>query len=490
MKNWILIIVTCLLWNSETTTQANAQVVQNNENHGKNAARENINTSPGLNPTARYIQRTMKALEESTTENPAVVRVLFYGQSITAQPWTKILQDQLRARFPTAEFEFNNAAIGGYQSNLLIRTADHDLYPWYPDLLFFHVYGPMDKYEEIIRRVRERTTAEIVLWTSHLSAGEKPDELFRQLDARSLEILEVADKYHTLKIDLRSKWCEYLLKNDLAPDAMLTDSVHLNPTGCELYARFMGEELVRIPDTDGDPASSGTITIILLDDPAVTQSADGSLTLRFTGNRVIAVSDGTGLEGARAKLLLDGRPVESVKELWAISRPSKGPAGIWMPAINHVGFEKTPVLEDWTLTFLPDSTPDGTRIHFKLQGSVTGDDGEGWSNERFVSNSGRAVIEPQDWRVAWTLGYRKAVLPDDFTVTWSSYPLFCQGYEPKPAQGRTLLVQGCSNAQHTLTLEAKGGALGGGSFIVYRPPIFKESGSQGHRTRTRTQRKR
>jgi hypothetical protein len=25
----------------------------------------------------------------------------------------------------------------------VIRTADHELYPWYPDLLFFHVYGPM-----------------------------------------------------------------------------------------------------------------------------------------------------------------------------------------------------------------------------------------------------------------------------------------------------------------------------------------------------------
>ncbi len=48
------------------------------------------------NPTAIHIQRTMKALEESTAEKPATVRVLFYGQSIVAQGWTKVLMDMLK----------------------------------------------------------------------------------------------------------------------------------------------------------------------------------------------------------------------------------------------------------------------------------------------------------------------------------------------------------------------------------------------------------
>ena len=142
------------------------------------------------NPSAACIQRTMKMLEESTAENPAHVRVLFYGQSITAQAWTRIVQEQLTRKYPTAKFEFRNAAIGGYVSSVLIRTADHDLYPWYPDLLFFHVYGPMDKYEEIVRRVRERTSAEIVIWTSHLNSlsREKPNEINTSHDARAAEI--------------------------------------------------------------------------------------------------------------------------------------------------------------------------------------------------------------------------------------------------------------------------------------------------------------
>lgn len=428
-----------------------------------------LTVSAGDNPTAVYIQRTMKTLAESTAAHPAHVRVLFYGQSITAQAWTQTVQKQLESQYPTVKFEFRNAAIGGYTSEVLIRTADHDLYPWYPDLLFFHVYGPTDKYEEIVRRVRERTSAEIVLWTSHLSANEKPDELLKQYDARSLKILEVADRYHTLKIDLRKKWCNYLIENHLAVTNLLRDSVHLTPAGCDVYAKFVGEELVRLPGASGDPASSGTLATVAASDPAVKKGADGSLTLTFAGNRVVAVSDGTGAAGAKARVLLDGQPMEGVKELWAITRPSVGPAGIWMPAVNNIAFEKAPVEEAWTLTCLSDSAPDGKKIHYKVRGSVTGEDGEGWSTEHFVSRSGRAIIEPSDWRVAWTLGYRKATLPDGFKVTWKSYPMFCRCYEPAPADARTLLVQGCSNGTHTLTLVPQGGALGVGAFVVHTP---------------------
>ncbi len=428
-----------------------------------------FNASAAENPSAACIQRTMKALAESTAARPAYVRVMFYGQSITAQEWTQTVQKQLQASYPTVKFEFRNAAIGGYTSQLLVRTAEHDLYPWYPDLLFFHVYGPTDKYEEIVRNVRERTSAEVVLWTSHLSANEKPEPLSKQLDERSLKILEVADRYHCMKINLRQKWCDYLLANNIAVTNMLKDSVHLKPKGCDLYAGFISEELVRDPKLGDDPAGAGTIVTLPVGGPAVTKAADGSLTVRFTGNRLVAVSDGAGAAGAKAKVLLDGQPMDGVKALWAMTRPSVGPAGIWMPAVNNIGFEQVPVEEAWTLTCLPDSAPDGKKIHYKVAGSVTGEDGEGWSTERFVSRSGRAVIEPQDWRVEWTLGYRKATLPEGFKVTWKAYPLFCRVYAPKPAETRTVLMQGGGNVAHTLTLVPEGGALGICAFVVHAP---------------------
>ncbi len=423
------------------------------------------------NPSAAYIQRTMKELKASTAKNPAHVRVLFYGQSITSQAWTRIVQKQLEERYPTAKFEFRNAAIGGYISSVLIRTADHDLYPWYPDLLFFHVYGPMDKYEEIVRRVRERTSAEIVIWTSHLNSlsREKPNEINTTHDVRAVEIRAVAPRHNCMLIDLREKWRKHLADNGLGVKDLLSDTVHLNPKGCELYATLLGEELVRAPELGDNPTASGTIKSVATTAPEVTRSGDGSLTLRFTGNRVVAVSDGTGAAGAKASVLLDGKPMDGVRELWAVTRPSVGPARIWMPAVNNIAFETPLVEENWTLTCLPDSTPDGKKIHFRVQGSVTGEDGEGWNTERFVSRSRRAIIEPSNWRVAWTLGYRKATLPEGFQVTWRSYPMFAREYKPKPAGTRTLLVQGSANQAHTLTLIPKGGALGISKFVVHAP---------------------
>ncbi len=431
-----------------------------------------LGVSAAVNPSAANIQRTMKALAASTARHPAHVRVLFYGQSITAQAWTQTVQKRLAERYPTAKCEFRNAAIGGYSAEVLIRTADHDLYPWYPDLLFFHVYGSMEKYEEIVKRVRERTSAEIVIWTSHLNSlsPAQPNEINPEHDARAVKIRDVAPKYNCMLIDLREKWRAYLKETGFSITNLLTDGIHLNGQGCDLYAKFIDEELLRVPELGDDPAASGTITTVAANASTVTKGADNRLTLRFTGNRVVAVSDGQGAAGAKAKVLLDGQPMDGLKDVWAITRPSVGPAGIWMPAINNIAFAKAPVEEDWTLTCLPDSTPDGREIHFKVEGAVTGEDGEGWNTERFVCRSQRVIIEPSDWRVAWTLEYKQATLPEGFKVTWKSYPLFSRLYEPKPVGTRTLLVQGCSNQAHTLTLIPEGGELGIGAFVVHAPP--------------------
>jgi len=433
-------------------------------------------TAVAGNPSAAYIQRTMKTLEASTEANPAHVRVLFYGQSITAQSWTDIVQKDLKARYPTVDFEFRKAAIGGYTSNLLIRTADHDLYPWYPDLLFFHVYGPVDKYAEIVASTRERTSAEIVLWTSHIN---NPKDLVAgaakaPADARAEAIRGVAETNSCMLIDLREKWHTYLQENHLSVTNLLRDGIHLNPQGCDLYGSYIKEEIVRIPGANGDPGTSGTITAIAANSPDVKRGADGSLALKFTGNRVVAVADGTGTKGTTVKVLLDGKPLDDVKDVWAITRPSVGPAGIWMPAVNNIGFEQPLLEEEWTLTCLPDSTPDGKKIHFKVEGSQTGADGEGWSTERFVSKSGRVIIEPADWRIEWTLGYKKSTLPDGFKVTWKSYPMFASVCDTESAGSRTLLVQGCANQPHTLTLIPSGGKLGISEFVVHAPPSSKK----------------
>src|ERR1019366_4089894 len=98
------------------------------------------------------VQRTMTLLAASTPEHRNTVRVLFYGQSITEQDWWKSVADDLRRRFPNANLIIENRALGGYASQLLVKSAETDLYSFQPDLLIFYVYGSHIEYENIIRR--------------------------------------------------------------------------------------------------------------------------------------------------------------------------------------------------------------------------------------------------------------------------------------------------------------------------------------------------
>ena len=112
----------------------------------------------------------MTLLATSTPDHHNAVRILFYGQSITEQDWSRQVADDLRRRFPNADLQIENRAIGGFADQLLRRPAEHDLYPFYPDLLIFHVYGGNQEYEEIIRNVRTRTAAEVLMQLDHVDS--------------------------------------------------------------------------------------------------------------------------------------------------------------------------------------------------------------------------------------------------------------------------------------------------------------------------------
>lgn len=422
------------------------------------------------NPTVRHIQRTMKAMAESTAERPARVRILFYGQSIVGQHWSRQVMAELARRYPTVQFEAQNRAIGGYTAERLIRTAESDLYPFYPDLLFFHVYGSLEKYEAIVKKVRATTTAEIVLWSSHLSRGQRARAMLAARDARTKAIAEIAARHGAMYVDLNRKWCEMLVRNGWAEYDLLADGIHMNgrTPALDLYAQFLYEDMARLPGAEAEPDVSGAVEVVPLDDPRVTVAADGSLSLAFTGNRVVAVSEGTGAAGASGALALDGRAPASFPEMWYTTRPGRGP--MWMPFVDHVDVDAPAVEETWTLTFLDGTKPDANPVVYSVAGSVTGPDGEGTTQARFRSKSGRAVLDPKDINCVWQYRYAKKEAKPGFRVTWQTKPLFAVSYAPAAAGARTTLVQNCANGPHVLTLAARGGRLGVGAFIVYAPP--------------------
>ncbi len=415
----------------------------------------------------RGIQRTMTLLATSTPDRRNTVKVLFYGQSITEQDWWKEVAADLKRRFPHANLIIENRALGGFASQRLVKTAETDLYPFYPDLLIFYVYGSHIEYESIIRRTRERTTAEILIQTDHATSDANhteetdPARLFPNgkiwgafMNYRFLP--GIARKYQCGMVDQRNLWKKYLKQHNLPAPKLLRDGVHLNAHGNYLMAELVKAYLVRRDDVQIDPMNCETVRTFVVGEDIEWQGE--KLTLPFEGNRVdVILRDGAS---KTAPVSIDGKRPSEIPELYGLTRALARPGGKW-PVVMNLSREKPSVLEDWTMEVTRDPA-DEKLFHFAVSGSQTGPDGEGRSDQRFVSDSGRVVIAPEDWDVAYALrlaGVRP--VPNTFAVRWKVVPHFVDRIEPQGVEDRSVetvvtVAQGLENERHVL--EIAGGA--------------------------------
>jgi len=244
-------------------------------------------------------------------------------------------------------------------------------------------------------------------------------------------------------------------------------TVHPNELGNFLIAQFVLPHLRYDAAFPSEPWD-GLVTDVPADDERVTVGDDGSLELTFEGNRIDVIArhtDEAALGSARA--LIDGRSPSE--------RPSPTPVA-GRPAINRIDHEAPLQVEEWTAKIL-ECDLEKDILRYEVIGSKTGPDGTGEQNERFVSNSGRVVIEPKMWMVNWSLRYREAELPEGYEVTWRTLPLFVDTYEAPvtddpAAEYATRLAQGLENREHTLKLIPNGdGPAPIAAFRVYRPPL-------------------
>lgn len=432
-----------------------------------------------------HLQRTMALLQNSTPTHHNKVKILFYGQSITKQTWWQNVADDLRRRFPNADLTIENRAIGGFASNLLIRTAEHDLYPFYPDLVIFHDYGGEPDYESIIAKLRRTTTSEVILQTDHVTwmPNGKTDstEDLRTYNWHNQHgdtwLPAIADKYGCELADIRNPWRQYLQLNSLPPQALLVDGVHLNDQGNYLMA-----ELIK-PHLHYDFFYADQLDPNLVRDYAVGKDVlwkDGKLTLDFEGNRIDVIADKPTTDVkhlAHADVRIDGKKPSAFPELYAITRPNDKPGVDWpwnVGAIIHVSAQQPLQAEEWTAR-ITSIGADGV-LHFDVIGSKTGPDGSGASNAKFVSKSGRVVIEPQDW---WTKDVQdRPLFKVGSTVTWQVRPLFEETYQPfvtgdfETRELTRTLAQGLANGKHTLELKRVGsGECPIRAIRVYQPPV-------------------
>lgn len=419
------------------------------------------------------IERTMTLLESSTPQHRNTVRVLFYGQSITMQDWWKVVAAKLRQRYPYADLVIENRALGGFASPLLRRAMVHDIPLFAPDLIVFHDYGGEPEYEEILRWIRSNTTAEMLLQTDHVTwlpnpaGGDSEKELksYNWHEKHCREWLpEMARKYGLGLVDVREPWKRHLAANRLQPKDLLRDGVHLNAAGDALMAELVLRSFV--------PRSLTSSPV--QDQPAVWR--DGRLTLDFEGNRVdLMASRGGRQPYTRARVLIDGKPPSAFPELYAITRPSDGIAVDW-PFVIRVDRNAPLLVEDWFLT-VTETDAANKVVRFTVRGSQTGADGEGISTQRFVSKSGRVVIDPSDWHLNRATELRKKTTPVGSVCRWRVLPLFTDTYEPPVIGDRTrdypvTVASGLPNGKHRLELVAETPeAPLLESIRVYRPPL-------------------
>jgi hypothetical protein len=360
--------------------------------------------------------------------------------------------------------------------------------------VIFHVYGSHKDYESIIRLIRERTTADILLATDHITQDAQIGEetsavrlwlrslLFkvpglvstRAMDANwaswfNYDFLPtIAARYGAELADVRVEWKQYLSTNHLLAGHLLKDSVHLNEQG-----QFVMAEIIDTYLRPGDLSTTDT-----QDDRFVElvpkSTGNSSLVFNFQGSRIDAViADGAEKD---SKILIDGRAPCSLPELYGFNRTSTYPGSNW-PALLQVEKGSTAlVAEMWTAVV---TNADRTLGHFKfsISGSVTGFDGAGDSTRKFVSTSGRIVIQPSDWNLAYGRQVIKTDIPADFEITWASG---CHGTDiigmSPHASGIGLpitLAQGLANTKHTV--EVSGPAANNVRFLrEYRPLGHRE----------------
>ena len=266
----------------------------------------------------------------------------------------------------------------------------------------------------------------------------------------------------------------YLTDHQLAPQALLKDGVHLNEHGEFLMAEIVKAHLRRDPGFDPAPAEAWVKTLVVGKDLKVT---NGKLTLEFEGNRVdVICKPGTA---PPAQVMIDGRKPSDIPELYAFTPALTTPPGKWQvkwPVVAPIHSEKPLLIEDWSMEITKPPGADEKLFTFVLTGSKTGPDGEGRSDARFVSKSGRIVIEPDSWNAHYALALAgMKPVPEKFTAKWSVVPRFMDaftspGLKSPAVETSVTLAQGLPNIKHTLEISG-GPGTPIAALRIYRPGL-------------------
>ncbi len=447
------------------------------------------------------IPRTMSLLESSGPQRRTPVKIMVYGQSITAQSqWLRVLRTELAKRYPYAKIEFENLSIGGHIAPRLAFSAINDLYPSYPDLVIFQVYsGERDgSLERIFSNIRRRTTAEIITWTEHLDNFDPPRDAEMEDNAAYRRMMGA--KYGIEVVEVREVWKEFLQMHALIRKDLLSDGIHPNYLGGSLLGKLVlrhfnfnpnaasfwvstvrtYEAAKPLLDKDGEISLSGSWR--MLEGGIESRKVEDSLKMTFSGNRVdIVVPEIKYKEKlGSARVLVDGKVPSQFGECYASTRARCDFAPDSRPGFRYVKLGADHGAEDWILK-ISKLSDDLKTFDYEFVGSKTGPDGNGTAkvSDDIISKSGR-VAACGGFNFFEIAGFAKATLgamPKEFNIGWKVYLMGSDTYAPRgnfPAGEieRYTVIQGLNNSSHVLEIISNGdGPLPIKEIEVHTPPL-------------------
>lgn len=431
---------------------------------------------PDTSQFGQHIAHSMNLLQHSNPDSKRKVRVLIYGQSISEQDWWLEVRNDLQTRFPNADLDIRNLAIGGFSSQYLWRTVDFDVRPFYPDLVIFYVYGSHIDYGTIIKDIRRFTTAEIAIQTEHYTKEDSWS------DKMSYEYLpEYAQIYHCELITVRDEWKDYLSENSLAPSALLKDAVHLNNHGNYLMAEIVKPYLRYDSEWEPDPDS---LTTEYVEGEDFQWNAD-TLLLAFAGNRLdVVFGTLTTNYPDSLEVYVDNQLPSVFQGCYHFTRPydDQNHCFPWCMGTMFQLENHTSLLDEvWTCHFTKVQYSGTTSVYFEFEvsGSKTGYDGSGNSTSDFLSNSGRIFIGKDDWHLLRSLQVSGTSISAGYEVMWKTALMANDKLKIGPAddadcENAVTLFQGIPNTPHILRLIKQGAKPPITCIRAYRPTGDRE----------------
>lgn len=202
------------------------------------------------------------------------MRVLFQGDSVTdaerdrndfygyGDGYVKYVVEELKEAYPNVEFV--NRGCGGDRTTELLARMDKDIIDLNPDIVTiligindtwrrFDNNDPTspeefrDRYETILKAIKEKTNAKIVMIEAFLVYGMGKEEFREDLDLKIDETRKLAIKYADKYIPLNGLLAKALVGEDaLEPKEISADGIHPSEAGKVLIADYVSETLVEL----------------------------------------------------------------------------------------------------------------------------------------------------------------------------------------------------------------------------------------------------